>query len=135
MVNMVEKTLRNKETVVIGKNKYVISSLPAIAAQKLLLKAFGAFQKGSISDLPDDLLMELVSYSAIINENGAEVQLMNEQIIDMMIADPTDLMELEARMVEKNFGFLADGRLQKILERLGKTLGQAQQPVSPDTRT
>lgn len=135
MVELVEKTLRNKETVVIGQNKYVLSSLPAFTAQKMLIQAFDAFQKGSIAALPDNILMELVSWTAIINANGAEVQLMNEDIVNTMIADPYELMDLEARMVEKNFGFLADGKLQKVLERLGKALTKSLPSDSPDTRT
>ena len=116
------KDLRNPERVKIGKNTYVISSIPAFHAQKILMQAFGAISEGNIANLPTDVILELLSYSAIINQNGAEVQLENEQLIEMMVGDPMELIELEASMVEKNFGFLGDGRLNAALSRMTSAL-------------
>ena len=120
------KDLRNPEKVKIGEHTYVLSSIPAFQAQKILMKAVAALATGNIADIPPDVVLELLSYSAIINQNGAEVQFENEELIDMMVGDPMELIELESRMVEKNFGFFGDGRLRNALSRIMTTMaGQA----------
>ena len=91
------------------------------------MRAFGAFSKGDIAGLSADILEELLSYAGAYNPNGAEVQFLDEEIIGMMVSDPAVLMEIEVRMVEKNFGFLADGRLNRVVERLSRALA----PSSP----
>lgn len=116
------KNLRNTERVKIGEHTYVLSSIPAFHAQKIMMQAFGAISGGNLASLPPDVILELLSYSAIINQHGAEVQLENEQLIEMMIGDPMELIELETRMVEKNFGFLGDGRLNAALSRMTSAL-------------
>lgn len=116
------KDLRNPEKVKIGEHTFVLSSIPAFQAQKLLMKVVGALSNGNVADIPPDVVLELLSYAAIINKNGAEVQLENEELIDMMVGDPMELIELESRMVEKNFGFFGDGRLKNALSRLMTTM-------------
>ena len=116
------KELRNPEKVRIGDNTYVISTIPAFTAQKILMKAFGAIAEGSIASLPPEVILDLLSYSAAINKNGAEVQLNNEELVEMMVGSPMELIELETRMVEKNFSFLGDGRLNDALSRMTKSL-------------
>ena len=116
------KELLNKETVNIGDGTFVISSIPAFTAQKILLKAYGAISSGSVANLPSDVILELLSYTAAINKNGAEVQLRNEELVEMMVGSPLDLIELESRMVEKNFGFFGDGRFSDALSRIASAL-------------
>jgi len=106
----------------IGDKTYFISSIPAVNAQKMLIRAFSAFTSGNVSALPEDLISELLSYAGTYNDSRAEVQFIDDDVIGMFVTDPMVLIEIEARMVEKNFGFLADGRLQKVLERLGKVM-------------
>lgn len=122
---MQTKELLNKEDVTIGDEKYFISSIPATKCQAMLLKAFSAFSQGNIAAIPPELITELLSYCGTYNKNGAEVQFVDEETADMCVSDPAVLMELEARMVEKNFSFLADGRLTKVMERLGKAFSPA----------
>lgn len=130
---MQEKNLLNKQDIEIDGKKYFISSIPALQAQRMLLKAFGALTNGNIANLPPELLEELLSYAGAYNPNGAEVQFMDEEIIGMMVSDPAVLMEIEARMVEKNFGFLADGRLNRVVERLSRALTPSSPTEKPNT--
>lgn len=116
------KALKNTEKVKIGEHTYVLSSIPAFQAQKLLMKAIGALASGNVADVPPDVMLELLSYAAIINQNGAEVQFENEELVDMMVGSPVELIELESRMVEKNFGFFGDGSIRSALSRLMKTM-------------
>lgn len=115
---MQTKTLIKKEDVTIDGKKYFISSIPALKAQRMLLDGFGAFANGGVGSLPDSLIRELLSYAGAYNNAGGEVQFVDEDVIEMMVDDPVVLMELESMMVEKNFGFLADGRMSKVMERL-----------------
>lgn len=119
------RELINKEDVVIDGQKYFISSIPAVECQKILLKSFSAFSQGNIAAIPPELLTELLSYCGIYNKMNAEVQFVDEETITMSVADPMVIIELEARMVEKNFSFLADGRLTRVMERLSKAFSPA----------
>ena len=130
------KVLRNPEKVKIGDHTYVLSSIPAFHAQKILMSAVGAFASGSIASIPPETILEILSYAAVINQNGAEVQLENEELVEMMVGDTMELIELETKMVEKNFGFLGDGRLRDVLSRLLRTMGGSAsegQEVTPNT--
>lgn len=128
-----EKVLLNKEDIEIDGKKYFISSIPAIQAQRMLVRAFGAFSKGDVAGLSADILEELLGYAGAYNPNGAEVQFLDEEIIGMMVSDPAVLMEIEVRMVEKNFGFLADGRLNRVVERLSRALAPSFPTEKRDT--
>lgn len=128
------KNLRNKEDFRLGDKKYFISSIPAVAASKILFKAVGALNTGNLSALPQDIFLELLSYGGGYNQNGAEVQFVDEMTIDMFVEDPMDLFEVATRIVEKNFGFLGDGRLIRAIERLSATLSQvAKREDTPNT--
>lgn len=117
--------MHKPEKIHIGTNDFIISSIPAVPAQRMLIRAFGALSSGNIAGIPDSLIMELLSYTSVINSNGAEVRLENEELIGMLVDDPLELIELEAKMVEKNFGFFADGRLKKALRPIMNLLSLA----------
>lgn len=116
------KDLRNPEKVKIGDKTYVLSDIPAFQATKMLMKAFSSLSSGNVANIPPDVIQDLLSYAAIVNPNGAEVQFDNEDLIDMMVPNAMDLIELVSRMVEKNFGFFGDGRLKSALSRVVSAL-------------
>lgn len=118
------RTLIAKKDITIGDKKYFVSKMPAFEAQKMLLKAFGAFASGSVADIPPELLIELLSYAGAYNAANTEVQFIDEEVLGMMVTDPMDLMEIEVQLVEYNFGFLASGRITDIMERLGKVFSK-----------
>lgn len=124
------KNLRNKEDFRLGDKKYFVSSIPAVAASKILFKAFGALSSGDLSALPHDIFLELLSYGGGYNQNGAEVQFVDEETVDMFEEDPMVLFEVATRVVEKNFGFLGDGRLSRVIERLSATLSPVAKPAA-----
>lgn len=118
---MQEKTLKEKEYIDIDGKTYFISAIPAWKAERLMLKGLTALSAMDISKLPDDFLWELLSYCGIKNEaTNTEIQFVNEQVLDGYVIDPMVLIELQARMVEKNFGFFSDGRLTRVMTRLGE---------------
>lgn len=119
------RILREKSDVVINKRKYFVSLIPAVPAQKILFKAFGSFSSGGLSNIPDDIIAELLTYAGTYNASGAEVQFATPGIIETMGIPLTDLMELEVAMVEKNFGFFGDGTLNRIADRLAKLMTSA----------
>lgn len=124
---MTEKILIGKQDFLIGQRKYFVSKIPAVQAQRILMRAIASFSKGdgggfNLGNLTPDILEELLSYAGCYNNGGAEVQFANEDIINQMVEDPMDLIEVEAKMVELNFGFFADGRINRVIENLMKAL-------------
>ena len=127
-----EKALRNVQNIEVNGRKFFISSIPATKAQRMLIAAFGAFKSffsqgaGGIAAFPAELLTELNSYAGAYNDSGAQVQFVDDDITDMMVDNPMDLMEVQVALVEKNFGFFADGRLNRVVERLSRVLAPQQ---------
>ena len=115
--------LLNKELLAIGGDTYFISSIPAVKAQQMMMVGISALGAMDISKLPYSFLMDLLSYCGIQNKaTNAEIRFINEDVINTQVTDPMVLIELEARMIEKNFSFFSDGRLARVMTRLGNVL-------------
>jgi len=98
--------------------KYLISRIPAIPAESILLMATEAFQERNFSMLPRTVTMELMKYVAHNN-----IVLDSEVMINAHIPSVDILIALQVKMAEKNFSFLGQERFQKQLEALRKLLG------------
>ena len=123
---MALKNLIDKEDVEIGGRKYFISRIPAVQAQRLFLAGFGALNNNMVGSLPPAMMDEILSYCGTYNGEGAEVQFENSDIINMFVTDVFDLIQLEHKMVRKNYGFLFDGRGEELATRLNSTLPDSQ---------
>lgn len=102
-----------------AKNRYYISKIPAYESQSILLSALSAFQNQDVSQLPQGTVNKLMSYvSCKMGDAGVEESILldTQAMIDAYCDDVFVLLQLELKMVEKNYGFLFDGRLQKALE-------------------
>lgn len=98
-----------------GKRFYV-GKIPAFEAQKIVLKCAPVLTGGNISALPQDTILELLSYCAIDNQSKEAIVLENEDLVNMLVPSPLDLIKIELKSVEVNFGFLLDGSIGKVLE-------------------
>lgn len=98
--------------------KYLISRIPAIPAESILLMATEAFQERNFSMLPRTVTMELMKYVAHNN-----IVLDSEVMINTHIPSVDILIALQVKMAEKNFSFLGQERFQKQLADLRKLLG------------
>lgn len=123
---METKKLIDKEDVEVGGRKFFISRIPAVQAQRLFLAGFGALNNKMMSGLPPAMMDELLSYCGTYNGEGQEVQFVNPDIINMFVKDMFDLIQLEHKMVRKNFGFLFDGRGEELAAQLNSTLPDSQ---------
>lgn len=119
---METKTLLDKEDVEIAGNKFFISRIPAVKAQRIFLAGFGALSAKMIGSLPPAMMEELLTYCGTYNKDGGEVQFLSPDITEKFITDMFVLLQLEHAMVRKNFGFLFDGRGAELVEQLNSTL-------------
>ena len=117
--------LKDKQDVTVNGRKYFIGRMPALKAERLLIKSIGAITAGGFSALPDEALTELLSYAGGYNANGGEVRFENEGIVEMFDIPLEDVIELQSLLVEKNFGFFANGGINRVLERLTATFTKA----------
>ena len=107
-------TVKDKEDITVNGRKYFIGRMPALKAERLLIKSIGAITAGGFSALPDEALTELLAYAGGYNAQNNEVRFENE-----------DIIEIQARLVEKNFGFFANGGINRVMERLTNTFAKA----------
>jgi len=115
----------DKEQITIGKHEYIISKIPAFQAQHIFVKMYDYIAANDFGSIPDTLIMELLSYTAVLNDSKAEIVLENPTIVNMMIPNCIDLFTLETKMIEKNFDFLFDGSLSKVFEGIQSKMSKA----------
>ena len=109
-----------KEEIKIGGKRFVISKIPAIQAQAIygeIVRSTTDVGDIGMTFLPTELATRILAFAAFYDEN-IWVTLEDEFQIDKVFSNLLDLIELEAAMIRKNFGFLFDGKLQKVLEEL-----------------
>ena len=104
-----------------SENRFFISKIPAYASQEILLGALSAIQSKDVSQLPQGTVDKLMSYvSCQMGDSDCDesILLNTKNTIDAYCDDVYVLVQLELKMIERNYGFLFDGRLQKALEAL-----------------
>ena len=87
----------------------------------------------NMAKLPESVLMELLSYCAVRNPNGEWTVLENIDIVNLLVKSTVDLVEIELKAVEYNFGFFFDGSLQKVFEPLMKLIAGSAEGVGTST--
>lgn len=113
----VDQFLDPKEVTVGGK-VYKISRIPALKAHGIysrIIRSVGDLGKLGMTMLPEDITRELFGYCAAKNEAGGWTVLDTEDSINSFLPKLIDLIDLQLKMVEENFGFFNDGRLIKLL--------------------
>lgn len=130
MANVFEK-LKDTKKVSIGNITCYISKIPAFYAQRILMKGGEALASMNLSILPEEVITQILSYTAIENANGAKIVLDDIFVVNEMIENPKDLIALELKMVEYNFGFFFDGSLREVFAPLAKLVQGATGTSTP----
>ena len=108
-----------KEYITIDGQKYYIKTIPAIEAERMYFEILPVLQSLDISKLPFSFLMGLMPYCGICNQvTNAEIDFNDPDMIAMYVTKPSVLMELQARVLGKNFSFFSDGSLTRVMSVL-----------------
>ena len=116
--------LKNPREFKVGKQRFFVSTIPAFYAQRILLKAGESMANLDLSKLPEDTVLEILSYTACENENGVKVVLDDIDVINQLVSDPKSLIALEIEEVKENFGFFFDGSLREVFQPLVELITQ-----------
>jgi hypothetical protein len=109
-----------------GSVEYHVGKIPAFYAQRILLKSGAALKDFALDKIPEDVILDILSNVAVINDNGEPVVLDDIDVINVLLGDKTkELIEIELKAVEVNFGFFFDGSLREIFEPLMKIIMEA----------
>lgn len=112
MITPYEQILEPTE-LIIGEKKFILGTIPAFYAQGLC----GQIMTNSISNLPADTVRGILKY-VFVELNGQYLSLDSDVIINQHCPSLLDLYTIQTKQIEKNFGFLFDGRLQKLFESI-----------------
>lgn len=109
-----------------GEEKdFIISRIPATKARKLITQypLTGAPKIGNYEE-NEKLMIQLLSFTAVIGPEGVEIPLTTMGLIDNHVADGEMLLKLEFAMMEYNTNFFKIGRVSKGLDSLSAKVGQ-----------
>ena len=123
--------LLNPKEIKIGKKTYYTSTIPAFFAQRIMLAAGPALGDLDVSKLPESVILDILSYCAVVNENGVGIVLDDIDIINMSFDKPTHLIELEMKEIEENFGFFFDGSLREVFRPLMELIKKSSETSTP----
>jgi hypothetical protein len=108
-------TLINPKKFKTDNVEYYVGKIPAFFAQRILLSCGGELD---ITTIPEQVILDLLSYAAVVNKHGVPVVLDGIEIINMMVEDPKVLLAIEVSIIEENFRFFYDGSLKEIFKPL-----------------
>lgn len=102
---------------------FIISKLPAIAGRKMVTQyPLTASPKIGEYSKNEELMVELLSYTAIKMTNGSMLQLTTRALIENHVPDWEALARLEKAMAEYNISFFPKGKPSDLLDALFKKL-------------
>lgn len=116
--------IEEKEIEVRGR-KYIISKLPATVGREVLFK----YPTSNIPKIGDyqasnDIMLKLMSYVAVLNNEGQKIELKTQALIDNHIPDAESLILLEKEMFKYNFDFFQNGNASHFFQELEKRATQ-----------
>lgn len=115
--------LREPKKFTIGNVEYYIAKIPAYYAQRLLIKSGEALKSFDVSKIPDDVLKELLSYTAVVNSKGDPIVLEDIETVNLLLGgDTKSLIAIEMQAIQENFGFFLDGGLREIFDPIVKRM-------------
>jgi len=109
---------------------FVQEKVPAYEAIPLV----GDMMKNLVVTLPEATIAKLLSY-VYVELNGQYVALDNAVIVNQHVKDPYWLYVLYFNVVKRNFSFLTDGRLQKLLEMVAPPKNENSEDGNSATET
>lgn len=120
--------LKDPEQFKTGNIEYAVGKIPAFYAQRIMLASGEALGSLDVSKIPEPALLELLSYCAVKNPSGDYVVLDDVDVLNLLVPSPKDLIAIELKAVEYNFGFFFDGSLREVftpmVELIKKAAGQ-----------
>ena len=127
-----DKFIDTKEIEIEGK-RFATSLIPALSAQGIygdIVRATTDVGDIGMTFLPISVAKKLLSYAAYYNPgNGMWTPFHSEDDINREFPSVTALIEFECAMIRRNFGFLFDGSLRKVLEELRGTVSARKGPI------
>lgn len=109
-----------KEIEIKGK-KYIISKLPATVGREVLFK----YPTSNIPKIGDynssqEIMLKLLSYVAVVLDDGRQIELNTQSLVDNHVPNAQTLILLEKEMFMYNFDFFQDGTASAFLAALEK---------------
>lgn len=123
--------LKDPKEYKIGNLTCAVSKIPAFYAQRIILAAGEAINDLNMSKIPEPVLLDLLSYCAVKNPSGEWIVLDDLGCINLLIANPKDLIALELKAVEYNFGFFFDGSLREVFAPLVELIKKSAETSTP----
>lgn len=115
--------LKEPKKFTIGNVEYYIAKIPAYYAQRLLIRSGEALKSFDVSKIPDDVLKELLSYTAVVNSKGDPIVLEDIETVNLLLGgDTKSLIAIEMQAIQENFGFFLDGGLREIFDPIVKRM-------------
>lgn len=103
--------------------EYYVGKIPAFYAQRILLRSGDALKEFDMTKLPEDVITDILSYTAIVNGHGEPVILDCPEMVNFLLGNNTKaLIAIEMRAITENFGFFLDGDLREIFEPIVKRM-------------
>ena len=116
----------------VGNLSCAVGKIPAFYAQRIILAAGGALSDMDMTKLPESVILELLSYCAVKNPAGEYKVLDDLGVVNLLIDSPKDLIAIEIKAVEYNFGFFLDGSLREVFAPL---IEQVRKSAETSTRS
>jgi len=113
-----------KEFLIDGKT-YLLSKFDAWTGREIIAK----YPLSSLPKLGDYVINEqtmakLMSYVAVVLENGTELRLTTKDLINNHIVSWESLVKIEIAMLEYNCSFFQNGRISTFFENFAQKLPQ-----------
>lgn len=104
---------------------YHVGKIPVFYAQRILLACGDALKDFNPASLPEPCIQELLSYVAVETPEGSPVVLDSEETVNLLVPTIKDLLSIELKVIEENFGFFFDGSLQEIFKPIVEKIEEA----------
>lgn len=123
-----EKMLLEPKEVTIKGCKFVISKMPCLAAQEVIIRiGSGIIPLINQYAISEDMVIKMLSCCQRVYDDKPNVPLISKDIINNHIPDFEVLIQLENECLKYNYDFFAQGRL---LDFLNKGLSLAESKLS-----
>lgn len=102
---------------------FIISRLNAMLGREVIAKyPLSSMPKIGDYETNKDTMLKLISHTQKVLPDGTKITLNSEALINNHITDGETLMKLEYEMLKYNISFLANGSIQKLMQRIKEAL-------------
>lgn len=111
--------------------EFYVGKIPAWDAQKIIMRSGDALKAFDLTKLDEATILELLSYAAVVNNNGEAIVLDSPEVVNVILGNDTELLiEIEVQVLMENYGFFLDGAIRRIFEPLMKKMEEAMKAAS-----